>query len=339
MKAKLRTTIAGCLAALATTAIQPAMAEEVTLKFSSFAPVNPIVTCGTIPFVDMLEANTGTKVTVERYFGGGAFGNPTQQYDQALRGITDISYGILTYTEGLFPLAEIIGLPFVIDDNIEATRVLNETILPEFLADSFKDVKVINLWLATPNQYHIRGTVNDLTNFNGMRVNTTGQVLVAALEALGAQVSSTPAPGLYENLQRGTIDGTSGPWTMASAFKIGEVTDHHYEVNFGAAIGFTVMNLDKYNSLPDDVKAIIDSQAGLPSALRIAGCFTKVDAFAKKTWGDKGNTIVKVPEETRAAMKAKVAPIIAEKLKALDDKGLPPTALLARIEEELAKAK
>ena len=339
MKTKLRTAIAGCLAALAIAAVQPSMAGEITLKFSSFAPVNPIFTCGTIPFVKMLEGSTGTKVHVERYFGGGAFGNPRRQYDQALRGITDISYGILNYTEGLFPLAEIIGMPFVIDDNVKATRILNEKILPEFLADSFKDVKVINLWLATPNQFHTRGPIADLTNLNGVRMNTTGQVRVAALEALCAQVSSIPAPGLYENLQRGTSDGAVGPWTLTVAFKIGEVTDHHYVVNSGASIGFTVMNLARYNSLPDDVKAIIDSQAGLTSSLRVAKCFTKVDKFAEKTWGKAGDTIIKVPEETRKAMKAKVAPVITKKLKALDDKGLAATALLKRIEEELGKSK
>lgn len=337
MKAHSKTLMAGSILAMIAAGAAPAFAADVTIKFSAFVGErNPIFACSMIPLVDELEANTGTSVEVERYFGGGAFGNPVQQYDQALRGITDISFGMLTYTEGLFPLTEIVSMPFVMDDHEAATRVLNEVILPEYLQDEMGDVKIINLWLTSPYQFHMRAPVDDLTNFNGTRMRVAGEVQVASMEALGAQVASFPAPSTYENLQKGVIDGTVATWTTATAFKVGEVAKQHYEVDFGGAVGFTAMNIDSYNALPDDVKAIIDAHSGPEASMKVAKCFTEVDAKAKAKWTEVGNTVVVVPDETRAAMKEKIAPVIDGYLKKLDDKGLPATEVRDRIEAELA---
>ncbi|MBY6158890.1 TRAP transporter substrate-binding protein [Pseudooceanicola nitratireducens] len=324
---------------LALIAAQPSAAEDLTIKFSAFVGErNPIFACSMIPLVEELEANQGTKVEVERYFGGGAFGNPVQQYDQALRGISDISFGMLTYTEGLFPLTEIVSMPFVMNNHEEATRVLNEVILPEYLGEELDEVKIINLWLTSPYQFHMREAVADLTALNGTRMRVVGQVQVPAMEALGAQVAAFPAPATYENLQKGVIDGTVATWTTATAFKVGEVAKQHYELNFGGSVGFTAMNLDSYNALPDDVKAIIDAHSGPAASMKVAKCFTAVDAKAKAKWTEAGNTTHVVPEETRMKMKEVIAPVIEGHLKMLDEKGLPATEVRNRIDAELAKS-
>ncbi|MGR3454226.1 TRAP transporter substrate-binding protein [Pseudooceanicola sp.] len=337
MKIQAKSALTVSLLALAAVA-QPAAAQDLTIKFSAFVGErNPIFACSMIPLVEELEANQGTKVEVERYFGGGAFGNPVQQYDQALRGITDISFGMLTYTEGLFPLTEIVSLPFVMNNHEEATRVLNEVILPEYLGKELGDVKIINLWLTSPYQFHMREEVDDLTALNGTRMRVVGQVQVSAMEALGAQVAAFPAPATYENLQKGVIDGTVATWTTATAFKVGEVAKQHYELNFGGAVGFTAMNLDTYDALPDDVKAIIDAHSGPDASMKVAKCFTAVDAKAKAKWAEAGNTTHVVPEETRMKMKEVIAPVIEDHLTMLDDKGLPATEVRDRIDRELAK--
>lgn len=327
-----------CACALAST-VMPAFAEEVTLSFSSFVGErNPIFQCSMIPFVDTLEANGGTSVTVERYFGGGAFGSPKAQYDQAARGITDLSFGVLTYNAGLHPLSEIISMPFMMEDHEAATRVLNETILPEYLQDELGDVKVIALFLTSPYQLHMTREVEDLTDLDGLRVRTSGTAHVASLDALGAQVASFPAPQTYENLQKGVIDGTLATWTTATAFKVGEVATRHYEVNSGASVGFTIMNLDTYNGLPEDVKAIVDGFAGMPASMKVAGCFAETDRKAKEKWTGVGNTAIPVSADIRAAMAAKVQPIVDAHLKSLADRGLPAFEIRDRIVAELEKS-
>jgi TRAP-type C4-dicarboxylate transport system substrate-binding protein len=327
--------LAASLAALLTT---PALAEDVTIKFSAFVSErNPIFACSMMPLVEELEANEGTKVKVERYFGGSGFGAADAQYDMASRGITDISFGMLTYNEGVHPLSEIIAIPFMMNNHEKATQVLNDVVLPEFLQDELGDVKVINLWLTSPYQFHMRSEVPDLTNLDGLRVRTAGEVQLAALSALGAQVASFPAPQTYENLQKGVIDGTLATWTTATAFKVGEVAKVHYEVNFGGAVGFTVMNRDTYDALPDDVKAIIDRHSGTPASMKVAGCFTATDKKAKAKWTGAGNKAITVDAETRASMAEKVKPVIDTYLQRLADDGLPAFKVRDRIVEELGK--
>lgn len=339
MSIKWKTSGAVFGASLATCAAIPGFAaDDVTLKFSSFVGErNPIFACSMMPLVDELEANQSTKVMVERYFGGGGFGKPTVQYDQAMRGITDISFGMFTYTEGLFPLTDIIAMPFVMNKHEAATKVLNEVILPQYLQQEMQDVKIINMWLTSPYQFHMVKHVDDLADMKGARVRTVGKVQVDAVTALGAQVVSFPAPATYESLQKSVIDGTTATWTTATAFKVGEVAKIHYEVNFGGAVGFTVMNLDSYEALPDDVKAIIDRHSGPAASMKVAGCFSETDKKAKAKWIAAGNEVIVVSDEMRENMKAKVLPITDAYLQTLEARGLPAMAVRDRILSELAK--
>jgi len=331
-------TACACMALLVASVGTAQAQDEVTIRFSAFVGErNPIFSCSMIPLVEELEANTGTRVTVERYFGGAGFGAAEGQYDQASRGITDIAFGMLTYNEGVHPLSEIISMPFIANNHEHATQVLNDVILPEFLQEELGDVRVVNLWMTSPYQFHLRSPVADPAAMNGTRIRTAGSIQVDALDALGAQVASFPAPATYENLQQGVIDGTTATWTTATAFRVGEVAKYTYEVNFGGAVGFTVMNPDSYARLPDDVREIIDRHSGPEASMVVARCFTEVDTGARAHWLGEGNEAITVSEEDRARMMAQVQPVIESYLQRLEDRGLPAFALRDRALEALAE--
>ncbi len=55
-------------------------------------------------------------------------------------------------------------------------------------------------------------------------------------------------------MERGVVDGTILPYEAAKAFKLAEVTKHVVDVRIFTASQFTIMNLDKYNALPADLK-------------------------------------------------------------------------------------
>lgn len=312
-------------------------ADELLLRFSAFVGErNPILRCSMTSLMEELEANPGTRVRLERYFGGTGFGAPAHQYEQAVRGVTDIAFGMLTYSEGQHPLSQLIAMPFLMDDHETATRVLNDVVLPEFLEDELGEARVLNLWLASPYLFHMKQDVGDVTDFNGLRVRTSGEVQIAALTALGAQVASFAAPQTYENLQRGVIDGTLATWTTTTAFNVGEVARFHYELQFGSAVGFTIMNLDTYESLPADVKAIVDRHSGTGAAMKVAACFTQTDARSKEAFSD--NTIVTLDPEQRTRMAEMVQPEIDRYLQKLADQGLPAFEVNDRIREALAES-
>ena len=101
---------------LALIAAQPAAAEDLTIKFSAFVGErNPIFACSMIPLVEELEANQGTKVEVERYFGGGEFGNTTHVVPEETR---------MKMKEVIAPVIES-HLKMLDDKGLPATEVRN----------------------------------------------------------------------------------------------------------------------------------------------------------------------------------------------------------------------
>ena len=335
MKSILANTICGLSLLFALSLSEPAAAETV-LKVASFTPkANTIFSCGVVPMLDELEALDDVKL--EGYYGGGAFGNATQQYDQVARGIADMAFGISSYTEGQFPLTELITMPFAVDDLDSGARILNGVILPEFLGAEWQDVKGIHLWMTSLYQIHTRKALKDPTNLSGLRIRSAGDVHLAAMQALGAQVSFMPAPQIYENLQKGVLDGIHGNWTTTIAFKVAEVTKHHYVTNMGTSIGFTLMNKKTYEALPADAKAVVDKHSGTQASVKTSRCFLNSDGKAIELAKNLGNVIHELTPEQRRKMADTVAPVIEKRLAELEARGLPARAVYDRIIEERSK--
>jgi TRAP-type C4-dicarboxylate transport system substrate-binding protein len=65
-----------------------------------------------------------------------------------------------------------------------------------------------------------------------------------------------------------------------------------------------VMNLDKYNSLPDDLKAIIDANSGVEVARAFGKAMDAGDVRGLKIATDLGNNIVTLDDAETARWKA-----------------------------------
>lgn len=112
----------------------------------------------------------------------------------------------------------------------------------------------------------IRSTkpVNKLDDLKGMKIRMPGLLSSKVLQDLGATPTNISTTELYEALQKGVIDGTeySSP-VNDDLMKIQEVTKywltpgwHQTSTVYGVAI-----NKDKWNELPEDLKAIVDAAA------------------------------------------------------------------------------
>jgi TRAP-type C4-dicarboxylate transport system substrate-binding protein len=91
----------------------------------------------------------------------------------------------------------------------------------------------------------------------GLKVRTFGAVNPKMFEALGAVPVTMIVSEAYEGLKRGTLDAVFIPWTAAYTYKLHEVARYISDVNFGAIVGYmTFINLDLWNSWPQDLKAL-----------------------------------------------------------------------------------
>ncbi len=297
--------------------------EAIELKLSHFLPPSHGIHRDFIePWARELEARTdgGVKVTV--FPGPGGLGNVARQYDQVVAGVTDIAHGLTGIPRGRFPRTGVIDLPFLTDGAGEATCVLWRLLL-EHLADEYEGVKVLALHAHNPGLIHTRGRrIETAGDMRGLRVRTPSPAIGSMLEYLGATPVGLPPDQVYENLQKGALDGTVFPWDAIGAFRLYEVLDHHLDARAYTTSFYFVMNRQRYESLPEDVRAAIDELSGENLTAKFGAWWDEWDQPGLEAAKARGNEIIPLREEEREAWRERLGPMIDGWLDQLEADGV-----------------
>ena len=137
------------------------------------------------------------------------------------------------------------------------------SVFDKYFKSEFKDVKILWFWVHPPGHFHLaKKQVKVLEDLAGLKIRAATPMLTNMVKTLGAIPVSIPAPDTYTALERGTVDGTIFPWEAISSFKIAEVLKYHVASGLYVAPLFTLMNQKKYDSLPPDLRKVIDDLSG-----------------------------------------------------------------------------
>lgn len=325
---------------LAAAMILPAGAAEFTLKYSTMgAASSPLPQCDAFPLLEEIKEASGGRIDYETYMGGTAFANPTKQYEQVARGVTDISEGPLTYTPGRFALAEIATVPLLMHDNVAGSIAMTR-LAKDWLGGEFKDIHLMGIILTTPYQFHLVKPIDGITRLDGRRLRVSGPGLTAAVKAFGGVPAGLPLPETYEAMQRGVIDGAVTPWTAVAAFKLEEVSKVHVQADFSVGLTFVGMSRKFFDSLPPDLQELMRSRfMGDRIAERGARCFQQIDKHAIELAKEHGNTIVAITPEQRAEAVTKLQPAVDGIIADVEADGKPARAFYDALKAEIAKVK
>ena len=324
--------------AIAVNSVSPSIAQNSQLiKFSTMDPeTGSFTSCFTQPFLEDLVQASGGRIEIETYMGGTGFANPLRQYEQAARGVIDITHGVLSYNPGQFAMTEIATMPLLFDDAVAASRAINK-LAPQYLADEFKDIHLMAILVTPPLYVHQRDAITDLDGLKGKRVRSTGVGAKAFLEAFGAIPVQLPSPAVYENLQTGVIDGALQDSLALHEFRISEVAGHHLEVNTTVALLFLGMNKRTLARLPADLQEIITTEFSGPEVgARASQCWTDLGAELVTELKAEGQIFTSLSEEDVARAKAVSIEIAEDYINALQDRGKPARAFYDALVAELA---
>jgi TRAP-type C4-dicarboxylate transport system substrate-binding protein len=142
-----------------------------------------------------------------------------------------------------------------------------------------------------------------------------------------------PLPAVPESMAKGVIDGAMVPWEGVPAAKLQEVAKSHLDVaagqpKFANSIFAFVMNQAKYDSLPADLKKVIDANSGIEASALAGEKFDNVVVPYHKLATDRGNLVnVLSPAEMARWAKA-TAGVDDEWVKEVSAKGASGAALL-----------
>jgi TRAP-type C4-dicarboxylate transport system substrate-binding protein len=295
--------------------------KVITLRFAHFAPAGNMEGRLMQDWASEVEKRTNGRVKVAMYPGGTVMGMD-QMYDGVTKEVADIGYSIFAYHRGRFPLTEVIDLPLGYKNFSTPTRLVN-AYYKKFKPKEMDDVKVLFLEGYGPGLLHAKKPVNKLEDLKGMKIRAHG-VSGRIVTALGASPVGIPITDTYDAMSKGIVEGALFGWGGAFNYNIGDVTKYHITtpaIGYGTAF-YTVMNKDKWNSLPLDIQAIID-KLDEEWINRVAQKWFDWDSAGKAGLEKKGNKVIVISKEENDRWAVLMKPILDDYVKASKAKGLP----------------
>ncbi len=326
----------GIAAAVATSSVVTlAQAPVVTLKFHTFmAPQSNVWQNMHKAWMDKVEKESSGRIKFEAYPAMQLGGTPVQLYDQAKDGVVDIIWTLPGNTAGRFPRVEVFELPFIMT-NAEATSKAYWEYVQTMAADEFKDVQVLALQVHGPGVIHTADKpIKSVDDMKGVKMRAPTRQVNRLMASLGATPVGMPLPGIPDALSKGTIQGAVIPWEVVPSVKVHELTKFHAEFDpAGGALYTTTfvmaMNKAKYNSLPADLKKIIDNNSGMATSAWLGKTQQAGDAAGRKSASDRsGNTIFTVGVAEAQNFRRKSRAIEVEWVEDMNKKGFDGKKLL-----------
>ena len=294
---KRRSLIHGAAAAALGTPLAVLAQPSVTLRFHTMVSSTSFVwTAMHVPWLDKVERESGGRIRFERFPAMQLGGTPANLYDQARDGVADVTWTVPGWTAGRFPRVEAFELPFMMNSAEATSKALWEyvqTVVP----DEFREVHTLALHVHGPGVIHSRDrVVRSPADLRGMRVRGPTRQATRLLAALGATPVGMPMPQIPEALTRGMIDAAVISWEIVPSIRLQELVRHHTEFPDGSPSPYTTtfvmaMNRRRYDSLPADLKRVIDANSGTATSAWLGKTQEEGSTLGRQTAVERGNQL------------------------------------------------
>lgn len=288
-------------------------------------------------WADAVTEATDGRVTFTFYYDDTLI-DANAEYQQLLSGVADIA-DVHRYANDGFNISEVwksltSGIPE--DAAVDFSYRLYEEF--DAISDEFKDVKVLAQGFNGGTMYQlltVNKEVKQPSDMAGLTIWCEAD-WNGFVEKCGATPVNTPFSEVYSSLQKNMYDGMLIPTETLQSCNFAEVCKYCVKLNlsYASAPGH-LMNMDTWNSLPDDIKEIIDSEEirSVVEKANVEGFKAAEEGameWAEETYGTKE---VVLTDQQHDAFMELVKEANLEKAKELDSKGLPGTEIV----EALAK--
>ena len=136
---------------------------------------------------------------------------------------------------------------------------------------------------------------------------------------------TVPMPQVYENLQKGVIDGMASPAEAILGFRFFEVVKYYTMVPSTLVTQELIMNWNSWKRLPKDIQDAIDSICGDNAAIRFGGgCFDRAWSLLPDKVKEANRPMISYtpPKEEKDRWVEKAGkPIWEEWIKKMESKG------------------
>jgi TRAP-type C4-dicarboxylate transport system substrate-binding protein len=249
-------------AILATTAMSSAAFAEDTLTAVHAFPESLIYTKSFLEFVDKVNAAGEGVVKIEVRGGPEAIGM-FQQPDAVRSGVVDMVYTPGSFYAGALPekdalvTSNLTAVEARANGGLELIDQIHQEKMGVKYLGWFDSGVCYNLWTRNAPELDASGNLD----VSGLKLRGNAVYNAFFTEYLGAQVIDLPTTEVYSGLERGVVDATG--WTQIGLIdlKWNEFLNYRIEPCFFSTDLGTIVNLEKWNSLSEEARTILQDVA------------------------------------------------------------------------------
>ncbi len=294
-------------------------AKSINFNYANFPPAP------TFPCVQMerwkneVEKRTNGKVKINTFPGGTLLGAKGMM-DGIIAGQADIGCLCMAYQPGRFMVTNAVSLPVGIPDSATGSLVLLD-LYRKYKPASFDKVKVLTMFTTAPANIMCKIPVRTLEDIKGMDLRASGGA-AEILKAWGANQIGMPMSATPEALQKGVVQGLFSSLEVMKDLKFAEDCKYVTVTNTVVYPFAVVMNKDKWNSLPEDIKKVMEELA--VEQARWTGNYMDSHVDEAVAWSKKTHKVefIELDEKSIVKWKSVLSPIVNKWIKKAEEKGL-----------------
>lgn len=324
-----------------------AQAQTIELKVSHYLPPNHQMHGYLEGWGEELARRSNGRLKL-KVFPAAQMGPMPRQYDLARTGVADIAFFLHGALPGRFPLTEISTLPYVFSrsengalraiSTSEASGILTEH--SAALAAEHEGTKPL-FFIATPtiSLFFNKPAVRSPAAMRGLRVRHNGPMASAMIEAWGATPAAIAPAELSDSLAKGTIAGMIFNYEAAKSFQMAESIRSVTPLEASAGTFALVINLERYKSLPEDLRKLVDETTGPAAARKVGAIYDKAEEDGRAYLRAAKVDIGELSPAERTAFEAATRPIAGVFIGKAEEKGLKARQLYDALRAAAGAAK
>lgn len=305
--------------------------SQIKLTYATFTPAPTFPSVQMERWAKEVEKRTNGAVKVQT-FPGGTLLAAKNIFDGVITGTADIGNFVMSYQPGRFLVSEAVDMPIGFTSAKAASLALYDLI--EKYPNEFEKVKLLTLFTCPPADFMTSKPVKSLKDLKGMELRVAGTG-ADAVKRLGAIPIAMPQSETAEALQKGVVKGVVSSMEILKDFNFAAYLPYATDTNLFVVTFAVVMNKDKWNSLPADVKKVFDDLR----REQAEWTGTYVDNHVKEAlkWSKEkyNHQVLNLPAAEKAQIAGLVKPMIDDYVKRVTAAGLNG----AQIMQDLYKLK
>ncbi|MCT4618401.1 MAG: TRAP transporter substrate-binding protein [Marinisporobacter sp.] len=292
-------------------------AKEYKFTLACDSPEDSVTYLYAKKFKEEVEKATNGQATIQ-IFPNGTMGSDVEAAESCQNGEIDFVASTTAPMVNFIPELAVFDMPSVFSDIQTARKVVDGDFFNKLSAVYEKNgFKILGFADQGFREMSTNKVIQSIDDFKGQKIRTMENPYhIAYWRALGANPTPMAFSEVYIGLQQGTIDAQENPYEVTVGAKLYEQQKYIINTNHVLHLVSMVQNLDKFNSLPEEISSAIAESANTAKLWAREQADTRINERIEIMEAND-TEIIDLSPELMQEMKEKAAPvydIIREKI-------------------------